>query len=51
MLAAGVTAWLYNKLAHTNGNAVPRNNLIAASIAGIVVFLFMWSLTSLVFDF
>lgn len=51
ILGVGVTAWAYNKLARTNGNANPGSNLAAAAGAGFVVFLVVLSLLKLVFSF
>jgi len=51
ILAIGATAWLYNKLAQTNGNADPKSNFIIAGIAGFVIFLVMLSVMKFVFNF
>lgn len=51
MLATGVTAWAYNKLARTNGNASPKSNFILAFVGGAVVFLVFLFLMELVLDF
>lgn len=50
ILAVGATAWSYNKLARTNGNANPMGNFWIASIVGVVVFLVMFSLMAMVLD-
>jgi hypothetical protein len=51
ILAVGVTAWAYNKLAHANGNASPQSNFMLAAIGGVVVFLVIFSLLKLVLGF
>jgi hypothetical protein len=51
ILAVGVTAWLYNLLARTNGNANPKGNFIIAAIAGFVLFLVVLSLLKWVLNF
>ncbi len=51
LMGVSVAAWSYSKLARLNGNAVPRNNLIAAVGIGFVVFIFILSLTVLVLGF
>jgi hypothetical protein len=51
MLAVGVSAWAYNKLAHANGNYNPKSNLGMAALAGAFVFFVMFTLMTMVLDF
>jgi hypothetical protein len=51
ILAIGVTAWAYNKLARTNGNASPGSNFALAAVGGAVIFFIMFSLLKLVLGF
>lgn len=51
MFAIGAATWAYVKLAQANGNATPQSNFIAAGVVCLVVFLFMFSLLKLVFNF
>lgn len=51
MLAVGVTAWSYNKLAHANGNYNSKGNLGMAAAAGAVVFFVLFTLMTIVLDF
>jgi hypothetical protein len=51
VLAIGVTAYVYNLLAKTNGNASPQSNLAIAGVAGFIVFLVMLSLMKMVLNF
>jgi hypothetical protein len=50
-LAVGVTAWAYNKLAKSNGNASPQSNFMMAAGGGFVVFVVIFSLLELVLGF
>lgn len=51
IFGVGVAGWAYNKLAHLNGNAEPKNNMIGAAVVGFIVFLVFFSLMKLVFGF
>ncbi|MDB5181997.1 MAG: hypothetical protein JWP13_760 [Candidatus Saccharibacteria bacterium] len=51
ILAVGVTAWSYNKLARANGNASPQSNFALAALAGAIMFLVIFSLLKLVLGF
>jgi hypothetical protein len=51
VLAIGVTAWVYNMLAKTNGNASPQSNMAVAGVAGFIIFLVMLSLMKMVLNF
>lgn len=49
--SVGVTAWSYNKLAHHNGNANPRSNLITALVFGAIIFFIVFTLLNMVLNF
>jgi uncharacterized membrane protein YidH (DUF202 family) len=51
LLAIGVTAWAYNKLARANGNASPKSNFMVAAAGGAVVFFVVFTLLKLVLGF
>jgi hypothetical protein len=51
LVGLAVTAWSYTKLAHANGNPDPKANFLGACLAGFVMFVFIFSLLKLVFDF
>ncbi len=51
LVALSVTTWSYTKLARLNGNAVPRNNFIAAAGLGLVSFLVVFSLAAMILGF
>lgn len=51
LLAIGVTAWAYSKLARSNGNASPKSNFMVAAAGGIVIFLVAFTLLKVVLGF
>jgi hypothetical protein len=51
LLSIGVTAWSYNKLAHVNGNANPRNNLFLALFFGGIVFFIVFTFLNMILNF
>lgn len=51
IIGVASATWFYTKLAKMNGNAVPRNNAIAAAAAGFVLFLLVLITANLFLDF
>jgi len=46
--SVGATTWLYTKLQRNSGNNT-KQSVIAASIAGVVMFFVVFSILSLIF--
>jgi hypothetical protein len=42
--ADGVAGWSYTKLVRSNGNPTPYQDMIAAGVAGLVAFVFLFTL-------
>lgn len=51
LFGLGVGTWTYLKLAHSNGNANPQSNMMLGALAGVIVYLFVFSLLKLVLNF
>lgn len=51
LVGIGFATWAYAKLAKMNGNANPGNNMIMAGVAGAIIFLVLFSLLKMVFNF
>ena len=49
--SAGASGWIYVKLVRSNGDPTPGRDLIAATIAGVFIFLVLWSFMELILDF
>jgi len=46
----GVGGFVYSKLVRSNGNPTPYQNLSAAAIAGVLAFVFLFTLLKFVLD-
>ena len=50
LFGLGASAWIYAKLARSNGNATPSQNVAGAAIAGIIAFVFVFTLLEYVLN-
>ena len=48
---AGVAGWAYTMLARTTGNSVPSQTFGGAAIAGVLAFVFLFTLLKYVLGF
>jgi hypothetical protein len=46
----GAATWAYTYMARANGNADPKNNALLATVVGLIVFFFFFSLLKLVLN-
>ena len=49
--AIGVTGWVYTKLVRSNGNASPKQDIGGAALAGVIAFVFLFTLLKFVLNF
>lgn len=49
--AAGVSGFVFTKLVRMTGNADPRQTYIGTAIAGILTFVFLYTLLKYMFHF
>lgn len=49
--ALGVAGWSYTKLVRANGNPTPVQDLGGAAIAGVLAFVFLYTLLTYVLHF
>jgi hypothetical protein len=51
LFAVGVTGFVYTKLVRATGHSSLRQDLGGACIAGVLTFIFIWTLLKFVFNF